>query len=109
MEEKEKQLKEFAETGVTKEASKQEFKYVDMPKYDPNKKYRWEPGSNFFMTGEEFGVILNSLRAILNTPEAQKVLLAERANIAVENTIARAVQQGIVQEIQEPGGQIPHN
>jgi hypothetical protein len=98
----EKGLMEENKNGAS-DAPKQEFKYVDMPKYDPSKKYRWEPGSNFFMTGEEFGVILNSLRAILNTPEAQKVLLAERANIAVENTIARAVQQGIVQEIQEPG------
>lgn len=67
-------------------------------KYDPAKKYKWEPGTNFFLSGEEFGVTLNSLRAILNTPEAQRILLAERASIAVENALSRAIEMGFVQE-----------
>lgn len=67
-------------------------------KYDPSKKYRWEPGTNFFLSGEEFGVTLNSLRAILNTPEAQRILLAERASVAVENALSRAIEMGLVQE-----------
>lgn len=67
-------------------------------KYDPSKKYRWEPGTNFLLSGEEFGVVLNSLRAILNTHEAQRILLAERANLAIENALSKAVAIGIVQE-----------
>lgn len=93
------EMKNFAETGKVEEAlPKKELKYVDLPKYDAAKKYRWEPDTRFLLTGEEFGVILNSLRAILNSPDAQRILLAERANLAVENSIARAVEVGLVKE-----------
>ena len=68
------------------------------PRYDPSKKYRWEPGSNFLLSGEEFGLVLNSLRAILNTPEAQKILLADKANQCIDRALARAVEVGIVKE-----------
>src|SRR5690349_18008766 len=71
---------------------------IKPPKYDPSKKYRWEPGSNFLLTGEEFGLILNSLRAILNTPEAQRVLLAEKASHSIDKALARAIEVGIVKE-----------
>lgn len=71
-------------------------------RYDPNKKYRWEPGAQFLLSGEEFGVILNSLRAILNTPEAQRILLVERASKLIDNSLARAVELNIVQEDNSP-------
>lgn len=71
---------------------------INPPKYDPAKKYRWEPGSNFLLTGEEFGLILNSLRAILNTPEAQKILLAEKASHSIDKALSRAIEVGIVKE-----------
>lgn len=67
-------------------------------KYDPSKAYSWEPGTQFLFTGEEFGVMLNSIRAILNSPEGRIILLADQANKAIENSIARAVEVGIVRE-----------
>ena len=67
-------------------------------KYDPAKKYRWEPTTVFPLSGEEFGVILNSLRAILNSPDSQRILLANKANEAIENALSKAVQAGLVKE-----------
>lgn len=67
-------------------------------RYDPAKKYRWEPTTVFPLSGEEFGVILNSLRAILNSPDAQRILLANKANEAIENALSKAVQAGLVKE-----------
>ena len=70
-------------------------------KYDSNKKWTWKPTDKFEITGEEFGLILNSYRAILSTPEAQRILLIQRANDAIENIIAKAVEEDIVKEIEE--------
>jgi len=73
--------------------------------YDPNKKYTWTPEDSFILSGGEFGVILNTLRAILNTPEASRILLANQANNIVEATLAKAVEDGIVVEAPEENAQ----
>lgn len=69
--------------------------------YDPNKKYTWTPDDQFILNGAEFGLILNTLRAILNTPEAAKILLANQANNVIEGTLAKAVEEGVVKEAEE--------
>lgn len=69
--------------------------------YDPNKKYTWTPDDSFILSGGEFGIILNTLRAILNTPEAAKILLANQANTIIEKTLANAVENGVVVEAPE--------
>lgn len=69
-----------------------------MATYDPNKKYTWSPEDKIEITGREFGLLLNSFRAILSTEQAQQVLLADRANSAVEAILARAVEADIVKE-----------
>jgi hypothetical protein len=73
----------------------------NVPSYDPNKRYTWSPEDQFVISGGEFGVILNALRAILHTPESQRVLLADRANDIVEAALARAVEAGVVKEAPE--------
>jgi hypothetical protein len=70
-------------------------------KYDPNKKYTWKPEDQFVLTGDQFGLMLNSLRGILSTKEAGKILLADRANDELEAVIAKAVEAGVVKEIPE--------
>lgn len=72
-----------------------------MAQYDPNKRYTWGPEDKFEMNGREFGLILNSLRAILNTEEAAKILLAPQANAAIEGIMARGVESDIVKEVVE--------
>lgn len=71
---------------------------IKAAQYDPSKYYTWEPGTKFLLSGEEFGVMLNSIRAILNSPEGRIILLADQANKAIENSLARAVEIGIVKE-----------
>jgi hypothetical protein len=72
------------------------------PVYDPNKKYTWTPDDAFVLSGGEFGVILNTLRNILNTPEAAKILLANQANTIIESTLQRMVENGSVKEFIQP-------
>jgi len=74
---------------------------AETPTYDPNKKYTWSPEDAFVLSGNEFGVLLNTLRAILGTAEAQRVLLADRANSVIENAFGRAVEMGVAKEVVE--------
>jgi hypothetical protein len=69
--------------------------------YDPNKRYTWTPDDSFILSGGEFGLILNALRAVLNTPEAARILIANEANKIVENTLQRAVENGIAKEAED--------
>lgn len=70
-------------------------------KYDPNKKYVWTPETEFTLKGGEFGAVLNTLRAILSTQEAQRVLMANQTNDIIESVLARAVEAGAVTEAPE--------
>ena len=70
--------------------------------YDPTKKYKWDHNSTFVLKGEEFALVLNSLRMILQTPEAQKILMTERAADQMEHLLARAVESGVAKE--DPSG-----
>jgi len=70
-------------------------------KYDPNKRYSWTPQDKFELTGEQFGTILNAVRAIVGTPETQRILAIVRANEAIEAMMVKAVEDGVVLEIPE--------
>jgi len=69
--------------------------------YDPNKKYVWTQQDTFTLSGAEFGILLNTLRAILNTQEASRILLANQSNNILEELLANAVESGIVKEADE--------
>ena len=71
------------------------------PKFDPSKKYTWSPETNFTITGHEFGLLLNTLRSITSTKEAQTIILAHEAGDALEKTLATGVETGIIVEIPE--------
>jgi hypothetical protein len=73
----------------------------EVPTFDPNKKYTWAIDSEFTLSGNDFGILLNSLRAILSTEEAQRILLADKASQIMEATLAEAVQNGSVVEVPE--------
>lgn len=70
-----------------------------MAKYDPMKQYKWEPDTKFTMKGNEFGLILNTFRTILNSPEARQILLIKEANEVAETVLAKNVEDGIVSEL----------
>ena len=46
-------------------------------------------------------MILNALRAVINTKEAQTILLAKQAGDVLEETLAAGVETGIVVELPE--------
>jgi hypothetical protein len=70
-----------------------------MATYNPNKKYTWSQEDVFTLSGQEFGLVLNTLRAIVNTPEAATILLAAEASKGIESVMARAVEANIVKEV----------
>lgn len=70
-------------------------------KYNPNSKYEWTPEDVFQLTGEQFGIVLNALKGILNTPEAAKIFLVKKATDSLENVIVDAVNKGIMKEVIE--------
>jgi hypothetical protein len=84
-----------------KKVEKDEPIAQEVPTFDPNKKYTWAIDSEFTLSGNDFGILLNSLRAILSTEEAQRVLLAEKASQIMEATLAQAVENGSVVEVPE--------
>lgn len=81
-------MSELQETGAT-----------EVPTFDPNKKYTWSADQSFTISGAEFGIVLNSLRATLSTEDAARVLLAEKASTIIEGALAHAVEAGQVQEM----------
>lgn len=73
-----------------------------MAQYDPSKNYTWGPETQFLLSGQEFGLILNALRGVLATKEATSIILAYEANKKVEAVIARAVEQEVIKEAPVP-------
>ena len=71
---------------------------VEVPQYDPRKKYTWSPDTQFTLSGNEFGILLNSLRQIVSTKEAQVILRAADAADVIENLMAQSVASGSVIE-----------
>lgn len=66
--------------------------------YDSNKHYSWKTDEQFTISGQEFGLILNTIRAILSTEQAQQILLAARTNDILEKLMAENVENGKVVE-----------
>jgi hypothetical protein len=72
-----------------------------MAQYDPNKKWTWTPEDKFELSGKDFGLILNTFRAILGKPEAQEILLAQQASNVLEGVLAASVEAGVAKEVIE--------
>jgi hypothetical protein len=72
-----------------------------MATYDSNKKYSWTPEDTFTLSGRDFGFLLNTIRAILSTETAAQILLAEKANVIIEGIMAKAVEEGVINEMPE--------
>ena len=66
--------------------------------YNPNNQYSWKPDEEFIITGREFGLILNTIRSILSTEQAQQILLAARTADVLEKMMAEYVESGKVVE-----------
>jgi hypothetical protein len=66
--------------------------------YDANKAYKWKPDDLFEITGNQFGSMLNAMRAFLNTPEAKNVLAIYEANKHIDDVLQKNVESGVIEE-----------
>ena len=70
--------------------------------YNADSRYTWTPEDTFTLTGAEFGLILNTVRAYLASEEAARFQLMVQTNDAIEKVMSRAVEADIVKEAPEP-------
>lgn len=70
----------------------------EKPTFDPNKKYTWPVDAEITLSGNEFGLIMNALRATISTKEAATIILAHKASEMIEDILVRTVESGIAVE-----------
>jgi hypothetical protein len=78
-----------------------------MATYDPSKNYTWNPDTKFVISGQDLGLILNTLRGILATQEATNAIMAYEANKRVETLVAKSVEDGSIFEVKPKEETIP--
>jgi hypothetical protein len=72
-----------------------------MAQYDPNSKYTWTPEDTFTLTGQEFGLILNTVRAYLSSEEAARFQLMMQTNQVIEKIMKENVESDVIKEVVE--------
>jgi hypothetical protein len=73
-----------------------------MAQYDANKKYSWTPEDTFTLTGQQFGLILNMVRAYLSSEEAARFQLMIQTNQVIEELMIKGVESDIIKEVEAP-------
>jgi len=73
-----------------------------MAQYDPAKRYTWTPEDTFTLTGAQFGLILNTVRAYLSSEEASRFQLMVQANEVVEKLMVEGVESDTIKEVEAP-------
>jgi hypothetical protein len=72
-----------------------------MASYNPNSKYTWKPEDTFTLTGQEFGLILNTVRAYLSSEEAARFQLMMQTNQVIEKIMKENVESDVIKEVVE--------
>ena len=70
--------------------------------FDPNKSYQWKPTDVFQFNGVEYSLLANALRTLLNSEEAQKVMMYQDMYKLVEEKLKNAVEGGTAIELATP-------
>jgi hypothetical protein len=73
-----------------------------MAQYDPAKRYTWTPEDTFTLTGQQFGLILNTVRAYLSSEEAARFQLMMQANEVIEKLMIEGVENDTIKEVEAP-------
>lgn len=76
-----------------------------MATYDPAKKYTWTPEDTFTMSGKDFGLILNTVRAYLSSEEAARFQLMIQTNEVIEKLMIQGVEADIIKEVEGPSAE----
>lgn len=72
-----------------------------MAQYDPAKRWTWTPEDTFTISGQDFGLILNTVRAYLSSEEAARFQLMMKANEVIEKIMIAGVEADIIKEVVE--------
>jgi len=72
-----------------------------MAQYDPAKWYTWTPEDKFTLTGQQFGLILNTVRSYLSSEEAARFQLMVQTNQVIEELMIQGVEADIIKEVVE--------
>jgi hypothetical protein len=64
--------------------------------YDRSKMYGWTPDDTFVITGDQFGAIINVIRAISNIIPVE---LIQAASVSIEKVMQHAVETGVAKEM----------
>lgn len=80
-----------------------------MAQYDPSKRYTWTPEDTFTLTGQEFGLILNTVRSYLSSEEAARFQLMMQANEVIEKLMIQGVEADIIKEAEAPIEEVSSN
>jgi len=71
-----------------------------MANYNPSSRYTWTPEDSFTLTGAQFGLILNTVRAYLSSEEAARFQLMMQANEVIEKLMIQGVEADIIKEVE---------
>jgi hypothetical protein len=72
-----------------------------MAQYDPAKRYTWTPEDTFTISGQEFGLFLNTVRSYLSSEEAARFQLMMKANEVIEKIMIQGVESEVIKEVVE--------
>jgi hypothetical protein len=72
-----------------------------MAQYDPAKRYTWTPEDTFTISGQDFGLFLNTVRSYLSSEEAARFQLMIKANEVIEKIMIAGVEADIIKEVEE--------
>jgi len=71
-----------------------------MAQYDPAKRYTWTPEDTFTISGQDFGLFLNTVRSYLSSEEAARFQLMMKANEVIEKLMIAGVEADIIKEVE---------
>lgn len=69
--------------------------------YDSAKKYTWAPEDTFTISGQDFGLILNTVRSYLSSEEAARFQLMIKTNDVIEKLMIAGVEADVIKEVVE--------
>jgi hypothetical protein len=72
-----------------------------MAQYDPAKRYTWTPEDTFTISGQDFGLFLNTVRSYLSSEEAARFQLMIKANEVIEKLMIAGVESDMIKEVTE--------
>lgn len=78
-----------------------------MAEYNPNARYTWTPEDTFTLSGQEFGLILNTVRSYLASEDAARFQLMSQTNEVIEKILKAGVEADVIKEVSETPTQNP--